>query len=32
MPNWCKGTLKIRGKKENIINFLENGTSLLDGI
>lgn len=31
MPNWCKGILKIRGKKENIINFLENGTSLLDG-
>lgn len=31
MPNWCKGTLKIRGKKENILNFLENGTSLLKG-
>ena len=32
MPNWCKGNLKIRGKKENIIKFLEDGTSLLDGI
>lgn len=31
MPNWCKGILKIRGKKENIIKFLEEGTSLLDG-
>lgn len=31
MPNWCKGTLKIRGKRENILKFLENGTSLLKG-
>lgn len=31
MPNWCEGNLKIRGKKENIIKFLEEGTSLLDG-
>ena len=31
MPNWCKGNLKIRGKKENIIRFLKEGTSLLDG-
>lgn len=31
MPNWCKGNLKIRGKKENIIKFLTEGTSLLDG-
>ena len=31
MPNWCKGNLKVRGKKENIIKFLEEGTSLLDG-
>ena len=31
MPNWCKGNLKIRVKKENIIKFLEEGTSLLDG-
>lgn len=30
MPNWCEGNLKIRGKKENIIRFLEEGTSLLD--
>ena len=25
MPNWCKGVLKIRGKKKDIINFLNNG-------
>lgn len=25
MPNWCAGTLKIRGKKDNIINFFKNG-------
>ena len=22
MPNWCEGTLKIRGTKENILDFL----------
>ena len=32
MPNWCKGNLKIRGKKGNIIKFLTEGTSLLDGL
>lgn len=31
MPNWCKGNLKVRGKKENIINFLKDGTILLEG-
>ena len=25
MPNWCEGILKIRGKKENIIKFIEEG-------
>ena len=25
MPNWCQGTLKIRGEKEDIVNFLKNG-------
>lgn len=25
MPNWCEGTLKIRGEKEDVINFLKNG-------
>ncbi len=25
MPNWCKGVLKVRGTKENIVNFLQNG-------
>lgn len=24
MPNWCVGTFKIRGSKENILNFLKN--------
>ncbi len=24
MPNWAEGTLKIRGTKENIVNFLKN--------
>lgn len=24
MPNWCEGNLRIRGKKENIRNFLKN--------
>lgn len=32
MPNWCKGILKVRGKKEDIIKFLEEGTCLLDGL
>lgn len=31
MPNWCEGNLKIRGKRENIINFLKEGTFLLEG-
>ena len=22
MPNWCKGILKIRGRKENVFNLL----------
>lgn len=25
MPNWAEGTLKIRGKKENVIRFLKEG-------
>ncbi len=25
MPNWCEGTLKVRGTKKNIIKFLEKG-------
>ena len=29
MPNWCEGYLKIRGKKENIVNFIENEIKLL---
>ena len=29
MPNWCKGYLKIRGKKEDIVNFVENEIKLL---
>ena len=29
MPNWCEGYLKIRGKKEDIVNFIENEIKLL---
>lgn len=25
MPNWCEGTLRIRGTIENLRNFIENG-------
>ena len=25
MPNWCAGTLRFRGKKENVIKFLSEG-------
>lgn len=25
MPNWCVGSLKVRGKQENLINFIKNG-------
>lgn len=21
MPNWCKGTLRVRGKKKNVIAY-----------
>ena len=34
MPNWCEGTLKIRGRVENILTFLKEGlggTARLDG-
>ena len=31
MPNWCEGNLKIRGKRENLIKFIKEGTSLLEG-
>lgn len=30
MPNWCEGKLKIRGRKEDILNFFKDGTSLID--
>lgn len=29
MANWCEGYLKIRGKKEDIINFIENEIRLV---
>ena len=25
MPNWCKGTLKVRGQKKDLENFIFNG-------
>ena len=30
MPNWCKGTLKIRGKRENLRKFLIEGFTGVD--
>ncbi|MEX3713376.1 hypothetical protein ABFV99_13310 [Cytobacillus horneckiae] len=27
MPNWCVGTMKVRGTKENIIRFMKEGLS-----
>lgn len=30
MPNWCYGLLKVRGKKEYVINFLTNGLFPVD--
>jgi len=30
MPNWCVGTLKVRGEKENIRRFLLEGLSPID--
>lgn len=32
MPNWCCGTLKVRGMKENVINFLTKGLIAVDYI
>lgn len=25
MPNWCKGVLKVKGKKKDLLTFLNNG-------
>lgn len=30
MPNWAEGTLKIRGTRQDIQNFLENGFLAID--
>lgn len=30
MPNWCKGTLKVRGKKKNVIEFMLKGLKPVD--
>lgn len=30
MPNWCEGTLKVRGGKDDLINFLKNGMYPVD--
>lgn len=32
MPNWCVGTLKVRGEKENIRKFVKEGFELPPGI
>lgn len=31
MPNWCEGTLKVRGTAGNIIRFIENGLNVYSG-
>ena len=31
MPNWCEGSLKVRGTKENILNFIKNGLKAYTG-
>lgn len=30
MPNWAEGVLKVRGKKEKILEFLKNGIAYCD--
>ena len=32
MPNWCEGTLRIRGTVENLRNFIENGLKPVNAI
>lgn len=32
MPNWCEGTLKIRGTFDNLKNFILNGLRPVDAI
>lgn len=32
MPNWAEGTLKIRGTRADIKNFLENGLDAIDTV
>lgn len=31
MPNWCVGDLKVRGKKEDIVNFIKKELFVLGG-
>lgn len=31
MPNWICGTFRVKGKKENIANLIENGFKPVDG-
>lgn len=31
MPNWCKGSMKLRGKPENILRFVKEGLDLYVG-
>lgn len=30
MPNWCEGVLKVRGKKKDLIKFLNYGIERLN--
>lgn len=31
MPNWCEGSLKLRGKTENIMRFINEGLNVYTG-
>ena len=30
MPNWCEGSLKLRGKSDNILRFINEGLNVYD--
>ena len=32
MPNWCAGTLKVRGTKENVTNFITKGIIAVESL
>lgn len=32
MPNWCEGTIKVRGKYENVVNFFKYNLDVVDAL